>query len=190
MDALVYSSWTKVQDELRSFIQKRVKDNDLADDIVQDVFLKLHANSARVRDLNKITGWIFQVARNSIIDQFRKQSKQINLNDLEWESEDTHSLNDCVAHCLSVLIDTLPNKYREALVLTDKQNLSQTQLADTLGISYSGAKSRVQRARKKLRDKLEALYHIETDGYGNIIRCEDRKPCECANREYNYAFAM
>lgn len=190
MDASVYNSWNKVQKELKSFIQRKVKDRDLADDIVQDVFIKLHANSSKVKDYNKVTGWLFQVARNSIIDQFRKQSRQINPNDLEWEGEDTHVLNECVANCLNVLVDTLPKKYREALVLTDKQNLSQTQLADTLGISYSGAKSRVQRARKKLRDKLEDLYLIETDGYGNIIRCEDRKPCDCESREYNYAFAM
>lgn len=190
MDASVYSSWTKVQRELRSFIQRKVRDNDLADDIVQDVFIKLHTHSTRVRDLDKITGWIFQVARNSIIDQFRKQSRQINPLELEWENEDTHFLNDCVAQCLNVLVDTLPKKYREALLLTEKQNLSQTALAETLGISYSGAKSRVQRARKKLRDKLEELYLIETDRYGNIIRCEDRKPCNCQFREYNYSLAM
>jgi RNA polymerase sigma-70 factor, ECF subfamily len=57
----------------------------------------------------------------------------------------------------------------------------QKELAVRLGISYSGVKSRVQRARQMLKEKMEALYHIKTDGYGNVLVCEDRVPCGCEN---------
>jgi len=188
MQTSLFNSWIKVQEELKKFVLKRVKDNDLAEDIVQDVFLKLHSKYDQLRDVDKITGWIFQVARNSIIDQFRKQARHINPSDLDWEGEE-HALNNCVAHCLRELVKTLPSKYREALELTENQNMSQGQLAETLGISYSGAKSRVQRARQKLKEKLDELYLIESDKYGNIIRCEDRKPCSC-QQEPDFRMAL
>lgn len=189
MHTSVYSSWLKVQQELKMFVLKKVRDNDLAEDIVHDVFLKVHSKHHQLHDANKLTGWIFKVARNSIIDQFRKERRNISLEDLDWEEEE-HALNNCVADCLNELVKTLPPKYQEALELTEKQNHSQYQLAEELGISYSGAKSRVQRARQKLRDKLDTLYFIEADKYGNIIRCEDRKPCACQSESLaNRAFA-
>ena len=74
---------------------------------------------------------------------------------------------------------TLPAPYRDALIKAEIENIPQTELASALGLSHSGAKSRVQRARKMLREKLTNLYKIETDCYGNIILCEDKKPCSC-----------
>jgi len=63
----------------------------------------------------------------------------------------------------------LPQKYLEALELYEFQGLSQKELSEKLGISYSGAKSRVQRGRKKLKYLLEGCCHIESDRYGNIV---------------------
>jgi DNA-directed RNA polymerase specialized sigma subunit, sigma24 homolog len=60
------------------------------------------------------------------------------------------------------------------------KNVSQLELAQQLGISYSGLKSRVQRGRQMLKEKMTDLYHIQTDGYGNVIVCEDRVPCGCS----------
>ncbi|MEP6736578.1 MAG: sigma factor-like helix-turn-helix DNA-binding protein, partial [Chryseolinea sp.] len=83
---------------------------------------------------------------------------------------------------------TLPDKYREAIELTELNNLSQTDLADKLKISYSGAKSRVQRARRMLKEKMEEQYQIKMDAYGNAIVCENRTPCNCDQthqKEYN-----
>jgi RNA polymerase sigma-70 factor (ECF subfamily) len=78
---------------------------------------------------------------------------------------------------LQQLVMTLPDKYREAFQLSEIQNVSQTEIADRLGISYSGAKSRVQRARQMLRNKMEDILIIETDPYGNVLICKDRNPC-------------
>jgi RNA polymerase sigma-70 factor (ECF subfamily) len=80
---------------------------------------------------------------------------------------------------LQQLVLTLPQKYREAFQLSELEDVSQTQLAQQLGISYSGAKSRVQRARQLLRSKMEELLIIKTDPYGNVLVCRDRNPCCC-----------
>lgn len=169
---------TFFQNELLSFVVKRVKDRSLAEDIVHDVFLKAQANAGQVKDNDKLIGWIYRIARNAIIDHFRLQSRVINAKDVDWE-EDKQNLNECVERCITEKLETLPSKYKEALELSDLQGLSQLELAQRLNISYSGAKSRVQRARQMLKESMEKDYHVKLDGYGNVIRCENRVQC-CA----------
>ncbi len=178
MEAIEGIIWSKTQYELKSFVYRRVKDKALADDIVQDVFLKVHTKLGQLKDTEKITGWIYQITRNAITDHFRSKSKIISAMDLDWES-DHQRLNDCVSTCLQEMLLTLPEKYREALELTELKNLSQTELAQRLDISYSGAKSRVQRARQMLKEKMDESYRIKMDSYGNVIVCENRVPCNC-----------
>jgi RNA polymerase sigma-70 factor (ECF subfamily) len=98
---------------------------------------------------------------------------------MDWEAE-SQPLNDCVVGCLQDMMATLPDKYRQALELTELKNHSQIELAQRLNISYSGAKSRVQRARQMLKEKMEETYLIRFDAYGNVIVCEDRAPCSCS----------
>jgi RNA polymerase sigma-70 factor (ECF subfamily) len=113
----------------------------VANDIVQDVFLKVQAKINQLKDTDKLTSWIFQITRHAITDYFRPKTKTFDITELQWES-DTQELNECVAICLNKLVYTLPQKYRDAVVLAEVENLSQTVLAERLGISYSGAKSR------------------------------------------------
>lgn len=176
METSTITNWSFFQNELQGFVFKRVKDKALAEDIVHDVFLKVQDKMSQLKESEKITSWIYQITKNTIIDHFRKESKSIQTSDLNWD-DDTPNFNECVANCLNELLPTLPEKYREALQLTELENLSQLEFADRLGISYSGAKSRVQRARKILKDKMDELLIIKTDSYGNVIVCEDRGSC-------------
>lgn len=175
-------AWNATQEKLKAFVFKQTRDREAAADIVQDVFLKVYAKIDQVRDAGRLTGWIFQVTRHTITDYYRKKAKSIELKDIDWESEAT-SLNDCVSACLSDMLTTLPDKYRNALELTELKNLSQTDLAKELNISYSGAKSRVQRARQRLREKMDEHYTIKLDAYGNVMVCENKTPCSCAQRD-------
>jgi RNA polymerase sigma-70 factor (ECF subfamily) len=170
--------WSDLYQELFSFVHKKVKDRPTAEDIVQDVFIKVHTKSSQLKDEEKISGWIYQITRNAIADHFRQVSKNIEPVNVDWEGN-YHEFNDCVATCLKVLMGTLPEKYRIPLELTELENLNQNELADRLKISYSGARSRVQRARKMLKDKVDELYLIRTDSYGNVIACENRVACCC-----------
>lgn len=178
-DALI--TWNNLQHELRNVVYRKVKDKALADDIVQDVFIKVQANLSQLKDRSKFSAWIHRIAQHMVMDYFRKSGTVINPAELDWESSQ-HEFNECVAYCLNVLLEELPDKYRHALKLTELENLSQYELAERLNISYSGARSRVQRARKLLREKIEALYLIKTDSYGNIVVCENRTSC-CCKRE-------
>jgi RNA polymerase sigma-70 factor (ECF subfamily) len=171
-------TWGSLYTKLVSFVNSKVKDRPTAEDIVQDVFVKVHTKSGQLRDTEKITGWIYQITRNTVADHFRNNGRNLEPVNLQWES-DHHEFNDCVAHCLQVLMNTLPEKYRVPLELTEIENLSQYEVAQRLNLTYSGARSRVQRARKILKEKLHELYRVETDSYGNVILCENRGPCTC-----------
>jgi len=179
MEALTSHDLNFFSNELKGFVYRRVRDKELTNDIVQEVFLKVQSKINQLHDQEKIAGWIYQIARNIITDHFRSKSKIINAKDLDWES-DHNVLNDCVSYCLNEMLLALPEKYRQALELTELQNLSQTELATKLDISYSGAKSRVQRARQMLKEKMDKNYRIKMDSYGNVTVCENRAPCNCS----------
>lgn len=151
---------------LKGYVYKRTKDKFLAEDIVQDVFLKAAKRSDQLEDPEKFSAWIYQIKRNTITDHYRKNSKIMEIENPCRESHESN-YNECAAHCLQQLIPSLPEKYRVSFQLADIETLSQTALTQRLGISYSGAKSRVQRARKMLMEKLKETLIIETDAYGN-----------------------
>jgi RNA polymerase sigma-70 factor, ECF subfamily len=169
-------NWDSVQRELKRFVYKRVKDKALTEDIVHDVFLKVQAKIHQVKESDKVFGWIYQITRNTITDHFRKHSKELNLNDIDWESSPPN-FNDCVTNAINELIPSLPDKYRIPLEMTEFQNLSQLEVAGKLNLNYTTAKARVQRARQMLKEKLDEILVVKTDGFGNVVLCKDRGPC-------------
>jgi RNA polymerase sigma-70 factor, ECF subfamily len=178
MNHIMNLPWSFFQHELRGFVRKHVKDHALAEDIVHDVFIKAHNNLPRLKDPAKVTGWIYQITRNAIHDYFRKQKKEMLHEAIDWNHEE-NNFNDCVARCLKNMVAALPEKYRVAFLLAEVEQVSQIELAQRMGISYSGLKSRVQRARQILRKKLDESLILETDRYGNIILCQNKVPCNC-----------
>jgi RNA polymerase sigma-70 factor (ECF subfamily) len=171
-------AWTKAQKELVTFVNRRIRDKAEAEDIVQDVFVKVYTRMGQLKETDKLRSWMFQITRNSIADYYRGKRKEILAEDLDWDNGNK-PLNECVSSCLQHMITTLPDKYREAFELSEIHNLAQVDLAKQLNISYSGAKSRVQRARQMLRERMEERYSIKVDRYGNVTVCEDRGVCSC-----------
>lgn len=145
--------WDRFHQPLKTFISHRVNDQSMVDDILQIVFMKIQVHLPNLIDEQKIHSWIYQITRNTIIDFYRtkKQSEilpdHLHFNDNAEEENFTKE----AAVCIRSTIKRLPEKYREALELTEFQGLSQKELSEKLGISYSGAKSRVQRGRGKLK---------------------------------------
>ncbi len=156
--------------ELENFIYSKVKDKVISKDILQEVFIKIHLHQHSIKDQSKITAWIYQLTRNTIHDYYRK------LVILNGETEIPHDVSELplpneqgLERCVLPFIHQLPQKYKDALLLTDIKGLSQTQLAEQLNISYPAAKSRVQRARQKLKDLFTDCCYIHSDVYGNIM---------------------
>lgn len=176
MQPSLSSTWNSLYVELLTFVLAKVKDRPTAEDIVHDVFIKVHNKSHQLKESDKIVGWIYQITRNAVADHYRSNKKNVESAIIDWESG-YHEFNECVAYCLKSLMGRLPEEYRVPLELAELDGLSQYEIADKLNISYSGARSRVQRARRLLRKKLDELYTIKTDAYGNVILCENKIPC-------------
>jgi arsenate reductase (glutaredoxin) len=174
----------ELEARLRPFIARRVPRADV-DDVLQDVFLRAQRALPDLRDEERFGAWMYRVARSAIAESHRQRSRHPVLDVEEpalrvaTEASDPTPLETEVAEYLIPLISRLPAPYREAITLTELQGLTQQAAADALGISLSGAKSRVQRGREKLRALLDECCKIGVDARGRVIDCEPRLPSGC-----------
>jgi RNA polymerase sigma-70 factor, ECF subfamily len=174
--------WETFSGPLHQFIRRRVRDPHSAEDILQDVFLKIHTRIDTLRTQDRLTSWIYQITRNAIADYYRTQQPTAELAET-LPAVDELVDDDVVRElspCVSAMVEGLPEVYREALRLTEYEGLSQKALSDRLGISFSGAKSRVQRARAKIKEQLLNCCHFQFDYAGRIIDYQSRCAC-CAS---------
>ncbi len=169
--------WNNFHKELDGFIFSRVKERDITNDILQDVFIKIQSNIGSLKDETKLSSWIYQITRNAINDYFRKLKPQVEISDYISLDEQESSSNREIEHCLTPFINQLDDKYKEALILTEFNGLSQKQLAEKLNISYSGAKSRVQRAKEYLKNLFTDCCSIQSDKYGNVVDYKQKSNC-------------
>lgn len=178
--------WETFAEPLRAFLRRRVSDEMTADDLLQDVFLKIHTQIGTLREEEKLAPWVYQIARHALIDFYRRQRPHASLVEAEqqaaeqadWEDEEMRA---SLAASVLGMIRYLPTSQQEALLLTDYQGLSQKELATRLGLSFSGAKSRVQRAREQLKRLFLACCHVAFDQSGRAI---DFAPqCDCCRAQ-------
>lgn len=144
--------WDSFHDKLKSFIHKRVRDEETAKDLLQDVFIRVHKNISSLKDDNKLNSWIYQITRNVINDYYRKTAQTVEV-EIDLKTEDNMALEE-ISTCLYCLINALPKEYKRAVYLSEIKGISQKEVARILDISYTATKSRVQRGRKLLKEKL------------------------------------
>jgi len=171
--------WEAFHTHLQQFIRKRVPDDSTAEDLLQEVFLKIHQRIETVKDVKRLESWVYQITRHVIIDYYRGKERP-------WAALDAPEVlklaedlpdDDVVGELfpsVRAMVKSLPEHDRQALVLTQYQGLTQRELAERLGLSFSGAKSRVQRAREKLKQMLLECCHFELDRRGHVIDYQPR----------------
>lgn len=157
----------------------RVKDKDEANDILQQLYVKLYRHCEQLQDVRNMNAWLYQIARNAVYDYYREQGHSMPLEDegkleellnQEPERQDTESL-------ILPLINMLPAEYAEPLRLSELEVISQKEIAERLGMSYSGAKSRVQRGREKLKELFVECCHLELDRKGALVSATAKESC-------------
>jgi RNA polymerase sigma-70 factor (ECF subfamily) len=188
-------AWDELRGPLTGFIGRRVADPQDAEDVVQEVMLRIHRHGDGLTNADRVTAWVHQIARNAIIDHYRRRAARPErptgaAADLEQREEGSdgdlpsEALRRELAACLRPLLDRLPDKQREALVLIEFEGLTQAEAARRLEISVSGAKSRVQRARAELKALLLECCHVELDRRGGITDYRARRgSCERCHRQ-------
>ncbi|MEM9987273.1 MAG: sigma-70 family RNA polymerase sigma factor [Bacteroidota bacterium] len=167
--------WQQFHHELRQFILNKTQDDSLTDDVLQDVFEKIVAQQHRLERVGYWRGYLYRMVQNTLHDHYRRQKRRTfehayPTNGTEAENE---SLQTTIAEvCVRPLIMSLPEKYREALVLSELEQIPQKELAQRLSLSYSGVKSRVQRGRMMLKELILTYCGVESDRYGNLREVE------------------
>lgn len=174
--------WSAFRDQLVGFVRGRVVSDDDAEDIVQDVFARVQASSGST-DIENVSGWIFQITRNAIIDYHRARAKSGRIESaLQHDPEpappesEPPDAREKMSRCLRPFVAQLPDAYAEALTLTDLGGMSQTEAARQLGLSTSGMKSRVQRGRARLRALVLACCEVELDARRRVVDYRSRSP--------------
>jgi RNA polymerase sigma-70 factor (ECF subfamily) len=174
---------------LAGFIARRVADPQDAEDVLQEVLLRMHRHSDELLSADRVGAWMHQIARNAIVDHYRRRAARPELpaggaGEIDERAKAVTdepvpgALRGELAACLRPMIDQLPAKHREALVLSEFVGLTQIEAAGRLGISVSGAKTRVQRARAQLRTLLLDCCHVELDRRGGVTEYSVRSGCE------------
>jgi RNA polymerase sigma-70 factor (ECF subfamily) len=173
-------AWRELERKLRPFVERRVSGPD-ADDVLQDVFLRMQRGLAGLREEERFGPWVYQVARSAILDHRRRAARRpVDTDEAPEEAvpavdveEDGAALREFAAY-VAPFIAMLPSPYREALTLTELEGLTQKDAAAMLGVSLSGMKSRVQRGRVKLRELFQECCEITIDPRGRVIGYERR----------------
>ena len=176
--------WHTFHDQLFGFVRRRVASDDDAENIVQDVFARVQARSGDGARIQNVSGWVFQITRNAVIDYHRARAKAGRVasaleRDPEPDSGDAPPMHDAsgeLARCLRPFVDHLPDHYAQALALTDLGGMPQAKAARRLGLSVSGMKSRVQRGRTWLKALVLECCDVELDGRRHVVDYRRRSP--------------
>lgn len=193
-DITTETLWRQFHADLLRFVARRVSNPADAEDVVQRVFLQVHRALPTLRDSDRLQAWMYQTTRRAIIDFYRSAPHRREVPaggtaELEeslpaqvMRGDESSALTE-LASCLTPLIAGLPDQDQEALSLVEFQDLTQSEAARRLGVSLSGMKSRIQRARRRLREVVDACCRVEFDRRGGVMAYERRaaraQPCGC-----------
>jgi RNA polymerase sigma-70 factor, ECF subfamily len=183
-DVDTHQIWLEFGDRLRAFIARRVGSEADAEDILQEVFLRIHQHAAGVHRADRLTSWLFQITRNAIVDYYRTAARREQPESVagvaadDWAApvdsamepdDDAVGVRFALASCLRPMVEHLPPAYREAVALVDLDGVTQIEAAARQGLSVSGMKSRVQRGRRALKGLLVECCPVQFDAGGRIV---------------------
>ena len=173
------SEWLNYQAQLRNYIHKHIDDADAVDDILQDVYIKASTRFGQLKSQDSLKSWLYRITHNVIMDFYRnRQPYEVLTDDIVVDEMSQEEANlQQMAQCIRPMFDCLPEKYRQPMLLAEIEGLSQQAIADQLGLSLSGAKSRVQRGRVKLKELLVSHCEIEV-GREGIIDFKPKSQCQ------------
>lgn len=190
--------WARFRTSLLRFLQSRLPSDDDAKDVLQEVFARIHEGLGRIEQPERLQSWVFSIARRAVADFYRERGRrpdtasvadpeEAGVEPAAWPEATNltvyrgeHDVHEEVLTWLVPMIAELPEGYAEAVRLADVEGLTQQELAERLGLSLSGAKSRVQRGRVLLGEVLRACCEVEFGPDGRAMeyrprtrRCED-----------------
>lgn len=172
---------------LQAFIARRVENRQVAEDLTHEILLRFLVSVRADQQIGNPTAWLYQAARNAVIDHYRTRRRQVRLDSVTSPPDalvedpftgDPRQTERELASCMRSLVDQLPEPYRFAVAATDLDGWTQAELAHATGLSISGAKSRVQRGRRQLRQLLTDCCTVQTSRDGSIVDYQPSRRCQ------------
>ena len=170
------TAWDQHEGELSAWLRHRLGNAHDAEDLLQELFLKALRQDKKFCEIRNARAWLFEVARNAIADRLRLKKEQVELPDDLVAEHDEPAAVESLAVCLPRALSELADEDREALTLCDLEGMTQEDYARLKGLTLPGAKSRVQRARKRLRGHLSEACQVRYDEAGKVCCFVPRGP--------------
>ncbi len=171
--------WLEYKNAVRFYIQKKVKNEQIANDLSHEVLLKIYNSCCSTTKIRNMRSWIFQIAHNTTVDYYRSQSK-FTSSIPEMENPELDSSFSGAEEIVTSLMKLLPSKYSIPLAMSDIEGLQQKEVAQKLNLSLTATKSRIQRARKLLKEIIIDCSSQEMDESGNILSLKLKSVCNPA----------
>ena len=166
--------WHTYGQEAFFHILKRVKDNHIAHDILQNSFLKIHKNIHQLKAENKLKAWVFQICRNEIANYYNEQAVHTTTDVAGLEDSTDTFIDVC---CFDKFVNELPKDYKEAITLTYIHGKKQHEVAEMLDISLANVKARIRRSKTLLKQRFHECCKFEIDPNGNLSGPSDCASC-------------
>jgi RNA polymerase sigma-70 factor, ECF subfamily len=178
--ACVAAAWQAHEGELRGYLRHRLSDTDAADDVLQDVFVKAMRQGQGFCTLDDPRAWLFQVARNALVDRARTSHRHVTLTPeladaLPLEAQSVAPI-DALADCLSRTLGELSTDDAAILRACDLEGQTQRAFAEARGLSLPAVKSRLLRARQRLRVRLTQACQVRFEADGSVASHVPRPP--------------
>ena len=162
-----------------AYFFKRVSSVEIAEDLTQEVFLKIIGSNSE-KEILSYKSWIFTIAKNTLIDHYRKRKPNEEFNEEIHSPEDTKDhthteISNCIVHMLS----SLEPEDEMILRRIELQEMSQKNLSEELEMNYTTLKSKVRRARQLLQKKMKQCCNFEKDSRGNTSSCKKKSDDTC-----------
>ncbi len=164
----VLEAWQAHERELRRWLLSRLHDDALADDILQDVFVKALREGGHFCRLDAPRAWLYQVARHAVIDHHRLSKTTVPAEETLAQPEVTGTPVDALATGLEASLDALDAEDRDVIRRCDLDGQTQAAYAAVHGLTLPAVKSRIQRARARLRDHLVAHAGVRFGPTGQV----------------------
>jgi RNA polymerase sigma-70 factor, ECF subfamily len=178
MNCDVPQLWLEHKQLLRSYIRKRVADEEDAKDIQEEVLMKVYTFCASKSGVRNLNSWLYQIAHNTIVDYYMRKNKLVALGEeMDIEDVETNTVPAEAANFIIPLIQLLPKEYAGPLLLSDIEGIKQQDIAARLNLGLSATKSRIQRGREKLRDLFLECCSIEFNEQGEMVHFDIKPHC-------------
>jgi len=172
--------WDEYSFTVLRYFESKVNSISVAEDLRQDVFIRVHGNLDKLEEEQKVQNWLSVVSRNVLIDYWKTLGKARE-NATDQVQTESDFFGEAATQCVTNMIAEMPSEYGEPLQLSEIEGMKQKDVAKRLGLSISGAKSRIQRGRKLLRKSITTCCHIELNRRNELVDGECRNSnCDCS----------